>query len=266
MMSATQSLPGSPLSRAFANQYNLILLFGALAFSWALESWTPAAVAGAAEVVWLIVGASRRPPLGSSGSFADARRPPEPARTTADLGEPYAGRVQALEWAANETRRLARQGGLHPSILGPGESKIEALLQSFVKMATLHQRLTRFLFESHGAHPQQEMARLTQELEQEKNAGVRLSLRQALALAQRRGKQLEQMEGATRALEVKMSTLEMSFDFLRSQIVGGAAQEEVAAALDELVTGASFVRELEAETGVSLQRVLGTGTYQAVSS
>jgi hypothetical protein len=267
MTIAAETMPRSPLSRAFANPYNLILLLAGVGFSWALESWAPAAVAGALEVVWLIVGVSGGGRRSFAGGEAELRRrPADPVRPGADLGEPYAGRVQALEWAANETRKLARQGGLHPAILGPGEAKIEALVQSFVKMATLHQRLSRFLYETqHGNHPQQEMARLTQELEQEKNAGVRLSLRQALALAQRRGKQLEQMEGATRALEVKMSTLEMSFDFLRSQIVGGASQDEVAAALEELVTGTSFVRELEAETGVSLQRVLGTGTYQTVS-
>ncbi len=269
MTTTAMAAPRSLLGRAFVNQYNFILLGGALAFSWALESWLPAAVAGGAEVLWLLFGSTsgafRRSAARDDVKQVEARRTADSARAAHDLGEPYASRVKALEWAAQESKRMAHEAGLHASVLAPGEQKIDTLVQSFIKMSTLHQRLLRFFYETQSNHPRQEVERLTAELEQEKNAGVRLSMRQALALAQRRGKQLEQMEAAARALEVKMSTLEMSFDFLRSQIVGGASHDEIAAALDELVTGTSFVRELEAETGASLGRVLGTGTYQAVT-
>jgi hypothetical protein len=256
--------------RAFANQYNVILLVGCFAFAWALESWVPLAVAALGEFVWMMLGAPsrrfRRWVARTDAVDDQARRSAAAAQSARGLGEPYASRVAGLEYAAQDARRLAREMGLDHGLLSAGEAKIDTLVRSFVNMASLHQRLVRFLGESQARQPQNEIVRLTQELEQEKNAAVRLSLRQALAVGQRRAKQFEQIEAAARALEVKMSTLEMSFDYLRSQIVGGASGEELAAALGELVTGAGFMGELEAETGVSLSRVLGTGTYPVVTS
>jgi hypothetical protein len=257
--------------RAFANQYNLILLAGACAFAYALESWLPLALAALGEFVWLVMGAPsrmfRRWVARQDAVQDQARRSAAAAQASRGLGEPYAQRVAALEYAGQDTRRLSRELGLDPGTLAAGEVKIDTLVRSFVNMATLHQRLVRFLAESQSRQPQGEILRLTQELEREQNAAVRLSLRQALAVGQRRAKQLEQIEAAARALEVKMSTLEMSFDYLRSQMVGGASAEELTAALGELVTGAGFMGELEAETGVSLARVLGggTGTFQAIT-
>ena len=84
---------------------------------------------------------------------------------------------------------------------------------------------------------------------------MRLTLRQALTLGQRRLKQHEQIDSQRRALGVKISTLEMSFDYLRSHVFGGSSAEELALALDELAAGASFLPAAEAEVHASIAKL-----------
>ena len=250
---------GSLRKLAFNNQYNIILLIGCAAFSAALLSPWPIVIGLGAEVLWLLFGAN-------SASFREyAERQREAAalsqRDAADASvvvglEPvYATRVKALRLLGGEIRRLSRERGIDPRLFDAPDDRLELLVGSFVKMAALHQRLSRFVADASPVHLEEEIVRLGQALADEKDPAVRLSLRQALTLGQRRLKQHEQIESQRRALGVKMGTLEMSFDYLRSHVFSGSPAQELATEMQELVAGASFLTAAEAEANASLARL-----------
>jgi hypothetical protein len=257
-MLATQDL-GSLRKLAFVNQYNLILLFGAAAFSLALFSPWPAIVGGVLELLWLAIGSTSE----SFQRWAHNRlqedqrslRAAEDATVVRALEPVYATRTRALQDMSREIRRLARERGMDPRLFEGPEDRLEVLLASFVKMAALHQRLSRFVADGSPNHLEEEIVRLGQSLADEKDPAVRLSLRQALTLGQRRLKQHEQIESQRRALGVKMGTLEMSFDYLRSHVFSGSPAQELAIELQELVAGAAFLSAAEAEANASLARM-----------
>jgi hypothetical protein len=127
-------------------------------------------------------------------------------------------------------------------------SKLEQLLDSFLRMANGHQRLARYLDENPIAEVEREIAQTSREIKRETDRRVQASLKQSLALAQKRLEKHHQIEGACKALAVQMDTLEKSFDYLKSHILGIGTREELAAALDDLVTGVASVSELDALT------------------
>jgi hypothetical protein len=248
---------------AFTNQYNVILIVGAAAFALALMSPWPAIVGAVGELLWLTIGAT-------SETFArwaqqrlqdDQRnqRAADDASVVRGLEAVYATRTRALQTMAGEIRRLGRERGIDPRLFDGPDDRLEMLLASFVKMAALHQRLSRFAADGAPNHLEEEIVRMGQALAEEKDPAVRLSLRQALTLGQRRLKQHEQIESQRRALGVKMGTLEMSFDYLRSHVFSGSPPQELAMELQELIAGANFLTAAEAEANASLAR-LGTGT------
>ena len=95
---------------------------------------------------------------------------------------------------------------------------------------------------------EREIAQAQRALHQEEDARVQASLKQSIALAQKRLGKHEQIEGAWKALSVQMDTLEKSFDYLKSHILGIGTREELAAALDDLVVGVSTASELDTST------------------
>jgi hypothetical protein len=259
-----QSVPGvidraGLLRRAFFNQYNLILLGGAAAFALALTSYWPLVVAGVGELVWMAFGAGsgwfrgvveRQQSRELQAHHADTR-----SMAAAGLAPHYAARLKALEGLSREIRRLVIDRGLDPSPLDREGRGLDAMLLVFVKIATLHQQLDQFAGAGSVGHVEQELMRLGQQLADEKDMSVRLTLRQALTLGQRRLKQHEQIDSQRRALGIKLSTLEMSFDYLRSHVFGGSSAEELALALDELAAGASFLPAAEAEVQASIAKL-----------
>jgi hypothetical protein len=249
------------IRRAFFNQYNLILFGGALVFALALGSPMPAVVGLVGELLWLGLGATSPPFRRWVATRALdeelTAHAMETAQASRDLEPGYAGRVRNLSDAAADIRRMAIERGIAAALADGGREKLQTLVQSFIQMSGIHQRLSRFLADSQTAGIEAEIMRLGQSLTEEKDPTVRLSLRQALALGQRRLKQHEEIDGTRRALEVKMATLEGAFDYVRSQVFSGCAEAELAAGLDELVAGAGFVAEVEAEAGASLSADAG---------
>jgi hypothetical protein len=251
---------------AFGNQYNLIALVGAAGLSFALESWIPAAVAGVGELLWLLVAPStqsfRSWAAGQAAGDKSSQRAVETAQATRRLDDGYTGRVNQLGRVIDEIRRLAAEREMDPAVFDRGGDRLQALVQTFIQMATLHQRLVRFLAGSQATNLEEEVARLGREMSAEKDAGVRLTLRQTLTVAQRRHKQHEQIDGTRRALEAKMQTLEMSLDYLRSQIFAGGAEVDLENQLDELAATVSFLPDLEAEASATIASARSTAPHR----
>jgi hypothetical protein len=243
----------SVLERALVNQYNFIFLGGAGLFSLATGSWLPAIVGTGAEVLWAVLGADsqafRRWAERQEAKEEKQRLAAQAAKTLATLDDGYVERFGALRTMAAEINALAQENqGFETSLLQSEMAKLDELLASFLKMAANHQRLARYLRANPTAEVERDIARSQRALRQEDDPRVQASVKQALALAQKRLKQHDQIENAWKALSVQMDTLEKAFDYLKSHILGIGSGAELAEELDNLVTGVSTVSELEAST------------------
>jgi hypothetical protein len=260
-----QAKQDKSLRYAFANQYNLILLAGAAGLSLALESSIPLLAGLLGELLWLLIA----PSTPSFRSWAAeqvalqhrSRVAADTAQATRRLDEPYVTRVQTLAQVVDDVRRLADERALDPMLFGPDGDRLHGAVHTLIKMSLVHQRLSRFLAGSQSSQIEEEVVRLGRALAAEKDPGVRLSLKQALTVGQRRLKQHEQIESTRRALEAKMKTLELSLDYLRSQVFSGTSEVELVAQLDEIVSGATFVSDLEAEANAAMVAPRTTGRH-----
>ena len=162
------------------------------------------------------------------------------------LEDRYVGRYEALRAMAAEIRKLAEENqGLDTALIQDEMGKLDQLLDSFLRMATSRQRLAQYLKENPSSDVERDIVQAQRALRQEEEPRVQASLKQSIALAQKRLGKHEQIEGAWKALSVQMDTLEKSFDYLKSHILGIGTREELAAALDNLVAGVSTVSELD---------------------
>jgi hypothetical protein len=250
-------------ARAFLHQTNLILLGGTGLFSLALGSPWPAVAGLVGEVLWLGVATHSprfRRIVGQEVAAAARRRNATiRAEAVSRLDPSYATQVRNLEAMAEDVRRLTAGRGLDAYALDRPERGLDSLLLAYTKLAALHQQLSRPVAAGaavDGPNPvEQEIARINAALAEEKDPTLRLSLRQAMAIGQRRLKQHEQVDIQRRALGIKMSTLEMAFDYLRSHVHGGTSEDELARQLDELHAGLSFLPAAEAEAQAAIAKL-----------
>jgi hypothetical protein len=245
--------PRTVVERALLNQYNFIFLGAAGLFSAVTGSWLPAIVGAGAEVLWAVLGADSQAFRRWAALQEAKEQKAQLEATTAHLAEmlddDYRQRIEAVRATAEEIRSLAQDNqGFETALLESEMAKLGQLLQSFVRMAVNHQRLSRHLGHNPVSEVERDLARTQRALRQETDPRVQASLKQALALGQKRLRQHQQIEGAWKALSVQMDTLEKALDYLKSHILGIGNGAELADELDNLVTGVSTVAELEAST------------------
>jgi hypothetical protein len=263
--------PRSVLGRALLNQYNYIFLGGVGLFSVAMGSWLPAIVGAGAEVLWAVLGADSQP-FRRWAELQDTKEEKQRLLAQAKelvthLDDEYVTRYQALQAMTEEIQTLARENqGLETALLQSEMAKLDQLLGSFLKMAANHQRLVGYLRHNPVADVERDIARGQRSLRQETDPRVQASVKQALALAQKRLKQHEQIEGAWKALSVQMDTLEKAFDYLKSHILGIGTGAELAEELDNLVTGVATVSELEASTSELISEAHAQAKVVAVAN
>lgn len=253
---------------AVLNQTNAIVLLGALAFALALWSPWPLVIWVVAEGLWLFsCGISpglrdwllaKRQEHDRQQSVQMAQRPGAPGgraagyaalRTSSGtLTQAYAERLTSLERVVAEIHALAHERRLaRDSLAGLGP-----LFEAFGRMAVLHQRLSQFLSRMTSERLREELARISDSATAEQDPGIKLSLRQSLTLIQRRLVQHEKLESTQRALGIKMSTFELSVEYLRSQVFGGASESELAAEINELYASTGFLLATESEAHAQL--------------
>jgi hypothetical protein len=115
-------------------------------------------------------------------------------------------------------------------------------------MACVHQRLADFLDSDDADEIERDIRNADNQLRVEKNREVAAGLRQSLGVAQKRLQQHVRISDMHRLLGVKMDTLEKSFAFLRSHILGVGTREELAQEIDDLIVGVESVESLSEET------------------
>jgi hypothetical protein len=253
-----QSVAAAPASdrylrHAFVNQYNLILLGGAVLFTLAFASVIPLAVGVAAELVWL--GAAPRSPAfrrwaeRRNAAARLARLDLEARATLGALDPVYHARHAGLGRQSDEiVLLLSEQLGARGPELDAVREKLAELGAVFVRFSAVHERLARFVDETSVGDIEQEILRTREQLAAERDLAVRVTVRQALTLAERRLAQWEQIGNTRRAVEVKLDTLEKSFAYVRSRAMGLASSADVVRDLDALLGQVQTVSALEAET------------------
>ncbi len=243
----------SLLRRAFGNQYNYILLGAAGLFALATFSWVPVIVGAGIEALWLVLGADTpffRRWVDKQERAEDRKRIEEEARAALDSLDPsYRLRFEEAAQQAERVREMAAaNASLEAGLIESEMAKLGEVLQSFLRMAVLHQRLDAYLREADEDEILRDGARFERELGREKDPEVRQSLRESFAVAEKRARQHAKVVATHKVLTLKMETLEKSLKYLESQIVGMGRREELASEIDEIVMGVEAVDEITAET------------------
>ncbi|HEU4583063.1 MAG TPA: hypothetical protein VFS67_32610 [Polyangiaceae bacterium] len=245
------SAPTSYFRAALANQYNVILLAGSATFSAALASWAPLISGLVGEALWLVAG----PRLGAFRRHTDAQReaelaartPPSPS-ASALVPPEYAERAEAVQRALKRVEELcSSRGDFAPAERAELVRRLEGLLPGFAEVCNTHQRLRRAALQVPLAELQTEVASLHQALASETDLGVRASLRRGLTVAERRIRQLEGNEAASRSIELALQNFQQSLALLAEAAAGLSTAAELAAEIDGAASQLNRQAAVEAE-------------------
>ena len=253
VMTRAKEKKPSLIRRAFANQYNYILLGAAALFAVTTFSWVPLLLGAGVEALWLVLGADsslfKRWVAIQEGKERQAEIERQAREAIACLAPGYLERFKELEATGEEIRRLAGDNpSLENQLIQAEMDKLGGLLHTFLQMAVVHQRLDAYLQESYEAEIQRDIDGCHLALKREQNPEVISTVRQSLSLAEKRLKQHASIEATYRIVSVKMDTLEKSFRYLKSHVIAMGSQEELAKEIDDLITGVEVVEDLDAET------------------
>jgi hypothetical protein len=254
--------------RAFFNQYNGILLGATALFALATFSWLPLVIGAGLEALWMT--------FVPDSSFFRRWVGMQKSRETQDqikrdtetilqhLDRSYTQRFLDLQQVADEILALAKENqSLEARLVEDELQKIGQVLFSFLRMARAHQRLAHYLEEDSVGEIKADIAESTAELRAAKDPRVQASLKQALALGEKRLRQHEQIGNSAKALAVQMETLEKALAYLKSHIVAIGSHDELASELDGLVMGVDSVEQMENETGDALAELHQLADYRA---
>jgi hypothetical protein len=233
------------LRAALTNQYNVILMLGALAFAGALASSLPVLVALLGEAAWLLIG----PRLDEFRRHTEALAArADAARVIEALSPEYAQRVASVEADVAEIETLCNsRHDLGPHQKQEVARRLRPAVQAFLHVCTTQQRLRSLAGRAPIHEINAEVASLHQSLATETDLGVRASLRRALNVAERRIKQFEGNDAALRSLELALQTLQKSLMMLKEGAAGLSSGPEICAELDAATLQLSRAAALEAE-------------------
>ena len=255
------ALRGGYRKSAFLVQYNLIMLFGAVAFSLATASWVPLAVGMGLELGWLVTApwfpAFRRwtnerrdatPPVVTPRAAPVASHSPTSvAPVPAALDGSYKERVKRLGLSLREIRASADEElrRVRSPELSGALATLPELAASFERLCALHQRLSRFVAQNSRGDLEREVTKLTDAFSKEKDLGLRVTLRQAVIIAQRRLEQHGRIVSLHRASELRLDMIESAAAHVRSSGLAVASPDDFAGEIRGLMTHVTTVSALE---------------------
>ncbi|HEX4337807.1 MAG TPA: hypothetical protein VH062_17980 [Polyangiaceae bacterium] len=289
----TKAFRGGYRKRAFLVQYNLILLFGAVAFAVASASVVPLVVGASLEVVWLVTApwfrsfrawvdakgelddgaaepfplspstspspraplsppSSVRPPLAPPTSLSPfaSSVPPSAGGPRSNVEGDYAERVQRLAGSMREIRALADEElrKTRSEELTVALATIPEVTQAFERVCKLHQRLSRYVVQASKAELEQDVAKLSDEFAREKDLGLRVTLRQALIIAQRRLEEHDRIVSLHRATALRLDMIEGAAAHVRSRGLTMSSPDDFATEIRALLTHVASVNALERDS------------------
>jgi hypothetical protein len=242
------------VARAFFVQYNVILLGGAVLFSLASASPIPLAVGFGLEAIWLLVG----PKFPWFRAWVDRmHREAEGEKQKAILEEALHGFDQTMAtrlWSLHALVRelcefLAVSSDPDLPLTNGYLNEIEA---GYLDLSKAVQRLSQFLTSTPHADLESEAERLRADFTRERDLGVRLTLRQAIKLAEGRLAHRERVTNTRRAVELKLDAIDRSLAYVRSQARGIGPNVDLTRELATLAHEARGFAALEAEVREAL--------------
>jgi hypothetical protein len=243
----------SLFSWAFGNQYNMIMLGGAGLFALATFSWLPLLIGAGAEVLWLTIGADtsffRRWVEHQESKEANANFQQNLAAMVRGLSDEYIERFKDLEALAQKIQDLAKENqSLETQLLQSEMDKLGQMMHSFLSMSTLHQRLSFYLRDNQADEIHRDIERCEASIRRERSPDVLEGLEQNLNLAQKRLRQHDKILASQRLLSIKMDTIEKSFRFLQTQILGISKHEDLSKELNDMLSVLETVNDIADET------------------
>jgi hypothetical protein len=251
------ALRGGYRKSAFFVQYNVIMLFGAVAFSLAAASWVPLAVGVAVELAWLVSA----PWLPAFRGWANERRDTALAAVEPSVASPvasmapapaaldgtYKERVKRLGLSLHEIRASADEElrRVRSPELSSALASLRELAASFERLCLLHQRLSRFVAQNSRADLEHEVTKMTDAFSKEKDLGLRVTVRQALLIAQRRLEQHGRIVALHRASELRLDMIESAAAHVQSSGLAVASPDDFAGEIRGLMTHVTTVSALE---------------------
>jgi hypothetical protein len=233
----------------------------------------PLAAGLAAEGIWLAVA----PRLPAFRRWVDERG--SAVRLLTPVQDQL---VQAMETLDGEHNgRLLRLGallgeirGLVSQTRGPGReeliaavAELEAVRPTFLRICQLHQRLSLFLADDGVVSLEGELKRLSDVFAKERDLSVRLTMRQAITLVDKRIEHRERMAGVRRTATLRLEMIESALSHVRSRGVTLSAPYDLAAEIRALIQQLEAVAILEQEAGeaASSKQPVPPGSAQAIS-
>ena len=167
----------------------------------------------------------------------------------------YAERVQKIEVIGADIKRLVWERSIEGALYSGKENRLESLLSAFVKMSALHQRLSRFVGNTTPSQLEQELLGLGQSLSARRTLRCVSCCNRRCRSPSAASRQQETLDNQLRLLGVRMGTLEMSLDYLRSHVFGGRSEQELSAEIEQLMSNLSYLVEVESEVNTSVERL-----------
>jgi phage terminase Nu1 subunit (DNA packaging protein) len=239
----------TPFSRAFWNQYNIILLSSAGLFSLATGSWLPAMLGGGAELLWLVLGADSERFRGwvEQQEKSNAQALAEKARQALlsqleSIAQERFSRFEAM--ALQLKQEMEGNKSIEATLLSHESQRLSQLSSSFLEVSLALQKLQRYLREASRDQLRREAQALTESASRERQASVKEGLILNLSMAQKRLSQYDKMLENSRVLETKLLSMESSLQYLRSQLVSAGDVSAWGQELHELLNNVELNEEV----------------------
>jgi hypothetical protein len=255
---------GARIWAAFCLQYNLIMLFGCACFSLALASLAPLLLALLIEAIWLLFAIA----LPGRCDWVLEQTAAAIDRQSHD-GLPAAlrQRIRATRASANAIIRAANKAAdLEPLEQRALIERVNTVQHAFVRLAGLAHSVSDTVSRVSVSDVESEMTRLRYAAQGEKDLVVKVGLKQAIGLLQRRLHERDRVVSALRASETQMRTIETSLSYIRSQLAQGSSPRACAGELEPLALQLATWETLEGETATWLGQTAPSARAVAESS
>jgi hypothetical protein len=237
----------SYLKHAFKDQHNLVLLFGAACFSLAFASPWPFLLGAGAELLWLSFG----PRMPAFRDWVDrqlsaqylARAESAIQGAVSRLSEAEATRFLELSRHVAELEQLAAER-LASRELQLSQHGLLELRRTFLDYLFLGQRVTDLREPTPSAALEEEAAQLQASYTAERELTVRMTIRKALGVVQRRMNQQAALAGVARGIALRLEMLEKAVPHLRGRLSDSGLQR-LAPELDTALAEVGSAEALE---------------------
>jgi len=227
------------VKEAFGHPLNLIMIASLAASALATGSVLPLLIAAVAEILWLIVGRSKKALPAESGSQALLRT----------LGEEDRRRFLELDRLRKDVARLVKQNpSLAAELLSDELPKLDRLVESFLRIAADAASFEEYSRSSDLNALEEEARRQEKIVEKTVDPAAKSVAAENLSLMQKRLEKAAELKRKVREMRGQLSLVENTIRLLRDQIATMQSPDELTHRLDDLVRSVDAIETSKRET------------------